>query len=318
MILILAALTGGKLAKQTLELIGAARQFGNDLAVTILVLGSGIDAAANEAARYADQVLVADTPALAAYDPAVWAAAIATIAREGEAKLIFLPGTRGGRELAPRLAVRLEAPLLEDVISLKRTGSQIEARRYSFLARVTETIAIDATIAVATIRPGAFAPASPLAVAAEQYEVDVEPTPSRIQRSDRQSEASSKVSLADAEIIVAGGRGIGSAEAFASLLLPLADTLGAAVGATRAVVDAGWRPYNEQIGQTGKTVQPRVYLAIGISGATQHLSGMNKSKTVIAINRDADAPIFSIADLGIVGDLATILPALTAELKKRA
>ena len=320
MILILAALTGTKLAKPTLELITAARQFSDDGEpdVTVLVLGSAIDAAANEAARYADQVLVADSPALAEYDPAIWAAAIATIAAEGEAKLILLPGTRGGRELAPRLAVRLEAPLLEDVITLKRSGSQIEAQRYTFLARVTESIATEAPVAVATIRPGAFAPASPLATPAEQYAVDVEPIPTRILRSDRQSEASAKVSLADAEIIVAGGRGLGSAEAFASLLIPLADTLGAAVGATRAVVDAGWRPYNEQIGQTGKTVQPKIYLAIGISGATQHLSGMNKSKLVIAINRDADAPIFSVADLGIVGDLAEILPALTAELDKRA
>ena len=318
MILVLAALSGGKLAKSTLELISAARQFDNALQVAALILGSGVDAAANEAAHYADQVLVADTPGFAVYDPAAWAAAVASIATEGEAKLILLPSTRSGRELAPRVAVRLEAPLLEDVISLKQSGSQTEAQRYSFLARVTETVATEAPIAVATVRPGAFLPAAPLARVAEQFEVEVEPVPTRVQRSDRQSEASAKVSLADAEIIVAGGRGLGSAAAFNSLLIPLADTLGAAVGATRAVVDAGWRPYHDQIGQTGKTVQPKLYLAIGISGATQHLSGMNKSRTVIAINRDADAPIFSVADLGIVGDLAHLLPALLAELKKRA
>ena len=133
---------------------------------------------------------------------------------------------------------------------------------------------------------------------------------------DERAETSASVSLDDAEIVVAGGRGVGSADNFGALVLPLAEALGAAVGATRAVVDAGWRPYAEQVGQTGKTVQPKVYVAVGISGATQHLSGMNKSKLIIVINKDADAPIFKIADYGLVGDVSAIVPALLEHIRK--
>jgi electron transfer flavoprotein alpha subunit len=158
--------------------------------------------------------------------------------------------------------------------------------------------------------------ATELAAPGEQFELELEITPSRVEKLDQRAEDTTGVSLTDAEIVVAGGRGVGSAEGFEKLVVPLAGALGAAVGATRAVVDAGWRPYTEQVGQTGKTVQPKIYIAVGISGATQHLSGMNKSKLVIAINKDEDSPIFKVADYGLVGDAAQLVPALLQQIRR--
>ncbi len=316
MILVVASHGEGRLQKVTYELVTAARAVAGADPVAILVLGDGVDAVAAEAVKLTDQVLVASQPALAVYRPEVWAQAVAFVAAEGEAKLVLVAGTRSGREYSPRVAVRLDAPLLEDVVSLSREGAGFTARRYSFLARVTETIAAEAAVIVASVKPGAFEPAAALAALGEQYEVELEPSASRVTTSDERVEASSRVSLDDAEIVVAGGRGVGSAENFDKLVLPLAETLGAAVGATRAVVDAGWRPYAEQVGQTGKTVSPKVYVAVGISGATQHLSGMNKSKLVVAINKDSDAPIFKVADYGLVGDVGVVVPALLDQLRK--
>jgi electron transfer flavoprotein alpha subunit len=320
MILIVVEHANGKVSKSTWEMVTAARELGREAPITALVLGSNIAPVAAEIARGVDQVLVADLPALAQYDPEVWSAAVAQIATEGEASVILIGGSRSGREYSPRVAVKLDAPLLEDVISLKANGETLTAQHYIYLARVTETIetvgGATGPIAVVTIKPGVFNPATPRAEVAEQFDVDLNlPTP-RLKITGKTAERSSRVSLVEAEIVVSGGRGVGSAEGFTQYVEALADQLGAAVGATRAIVDAGWRPYSEQVGQTGKTVQPKLYIAIGISGAVQHLSGMNKSKTIVAINRDAEAPIFKIADYGIVGDVPQLVPAILAELKK--
>ncbi|HLI77739.1 MAG TPA: electron transfer flavoprotein subunit alpha/FixB family protein [Acidobacteriaceae bacterium] len=316
MILVVASHADGRLQKVTYELVTAARAVAGDDPVAILVLGDKVDSVAAEATKLTDQVLVAAQPGLAQYRPELWAQAVAFVATEGEAKLVLVAGTRSGREYSPRVAVRLDAPLLEDVVALRREGAGFAAKRYSYLARVTESIAAEAPVVVVSVKPGAFEPAAALEAAGEQYEVEVELPKSRVTTSDERVESSTRVSLDDAEIVVAGGRGVGSAEKFDSLILPLAEALSAAVGATRAVVDAGWRPYAEQVGQTGKTVSPKVYLAVGISGATQHLSGMNKSKLVVAINKDADAPIFKVADYGLVGDVGTVVPALLEQLRK--
>jgi electron transfer flavoprotein alpha subunit len=327
MILLVVEHANGKVSKSTWEMVTAARELaqnmGREAPITALVLGSNVAPIAAEIARAADQVLVADLPALAQYDPELWSAAVAQIATEGEASVILIGGSRSGREYSPRVAVKLDAPLLEDVISLKAKGETssgngqlFEAQRYTYLARVTETIEAPGPIAVVTIKPGVFNPASPRAEAAEQFDVELNlPTP-RLKVTGKTAERSSRVSLTEADIVVSGGRGVGSAEGFTQYVEALADQLGAAIGATRAIVDAGWRPYSEQVGQTGKTVQPKLYIAIGISGAVQHLSGMNKSKTIVAINRDAEAPIFKIADYGIVGDVPQLIPAILAELKK--
>jgi electron transfer flavoprotein alpha subunit len=300
-----------------------AQDMGREAPITALVLGSNIAPIAAEIARAVDQVLVADLPALAQYDPELWSAAVAQITTEGEASVILIGGSRSGREYSPRVAVKLDAPLLEDVISLKISsetlgagGQILKAQRYTYLARVTETIEATGPIAVVTIKPGVFNPATPGAEAAEQFDADLNLPPPRLKVTGKTVERSSRVGLTEADIVISGGRGVGSAEGFTQYVEALADQLGAAVGATRAIVDAGWRPYSEQVGQTGKTVQPKLYIAIGISGAVQHLSGMNKSKTIVAINRDAEAPIFKIADYGIVGDVPQLIPAILDELKK--
>jgi electron transfer flavoprotein alpha subunit len=316
MILVVVECANGKTGKSTYEMVTAARQLGREGSVTALVLGSAVASVAAEVALVADQVLVADLPALADYDPELWAAAVAQIATEGEARAVLIGGSRSGREYSPRVAIKLNAPLLEDVISLKESGDALIAERYTYLARVTETIEAGSAVAVVSVKPGVFAAAAPGTVAAEQFDVDLNLPSRRLQVTGKTAERSSRISLTEAEIVVSGGRGVGSAEGFTQYVEGLADQLGAAVGATRAIVDAGWRPYSEQVGQTGKTVQPKVYIAVGISGAVQHLSGMNKSKVIVAINRDAEAPIFKITDYGIVGDVSQLVPAIIEELRK--
>jgi electron transfer flavoprotein alpha subunit len=316
MILIVVAQAEGKLSKASYELVTVAHQLRRQGPITALVLGSGIGGAASEAAHLVDQVLVADSPELAQYDAELWSAAVAQIAQEGEAHTVLIPASRAGREYSPRVAVKLDAPLLEDVIAVNDVDGSLQAERYSFLTRVTEKSEASAPIIVITVKSGAFQLASASASASEQFDVDLTLPKRRISITGRIKESTGRVSLTEAEVVVAGGRGVGSPEGFDQLVVGLADQIGAAVGATRAVVDAGWRPYAEQVGQTGKTVQPNVYIAVGISGAVQHLSGMNKSKVIVAINKDSEAPIFKIADYGIVGDVKMIVPAMIEALRK--
>ena len=316
MILLVVEYSNGKVSKSTLEMTTAARGMGREGPITLLVLGSGVATVAEQAALFADQVLVADKPELAQYDPEVWASAVAQIAREGEAHTVLIGGSRSGREYSPRVAVKLDAPLIEDAISLTDRNGALVAAHYTFLSRVTETVAAEGPVCVVTVKPGGFAAAQPASAAGEQYDAELNLPEPRLQVTGKTAEKSERISLADADLVVSGGRGVDSPEGFKQLVEALADQLGAAVGATRAIVDAGWRPYSEQVGQTGKTVQPKAYIAVGISGAVQHLSGMNKSKFIVAINKDANAPIFKIADYGIVGDVHQIIPAMITELRK--
>lgn len=315
MILFVAEHANGTLSKSAYELATAARGL-NRGDVTALVLGNGVASVASAAALIADQVLVGDSADLAHYDAEVWSAAVAQIAAEGEAEVVLIAGSRSGREYSPRVAVKLDAPLLEDVTSLKDEGGVVQAEHYTFLTRVTERVEAKAPVVVVTVKAGAFAVAAPGTAAAEQFDVDLELPKRRLLVTASTKEKTGRIALTEADIVVSGGRGVGTPEGFVALVEGLADQLGAAVGATRAVVDAGWRPYSEQVGQTGKTVQPKAYIAVGISGAVQHLSGMNKSKCIVAINKDGDAPIFKIADYGIVGDVKEIVPAMIQELRK--
>ncbi len=326
MILIVAEQTNGVLSKSAYEAAQAARQLQSELPdggeVTALVLGSNVAAAASAAGLIADQVLVADLPALAQYDAEVWSAAVAQIAREGEAQVVLIAGSRSGREYSPRVAVKLDAPLMEDVIRLhyEKSGEAgvgvLHAEHYTFLSRVTERFEAQAPVVVVTVKPGSFAAVAPGTTPAEQFDVDLELPQRRLKVTGSIKEKTERIALTEADVVVSGGRGVGTQEGFAQLVEGLADQLGAAVGATRAVVDAGWRSYSEQVGQTGKTVQPKLYVAVGISGAVQHLSGMNKSRCIVAINKDADAPIFKITDYGVVGDVKEIVPAMIAELRR--
>jgi electron transfer flavoprotein alpha subunit len=315
-ILIVAEHANGKLSKSAYELATAARGLKREGGVTALVLGSGVASVAAAAALVVDQVLVADSAELAQYDAEVWSAAMAQIATEGEAEVVLIAGSRSGREYSPRVAVKLDAPLLEDVTSLKDEGGVLHAEHYTFLTRVTERVEAKAPVVVVTVKAGAFVVAPPRNAAAEQFDVDLQLPKRRLVVTASTKEKTGRIALTEADIVVSGGRGVGTPEGFVDLVEGLADQLGAAVGATRAVVDAGWRPYSEQVGQTGKTVQPKAYIAVGISGAVQHLSGMNKSKCIVAINKDGDAPIFKIADYGIVGDVKEIVPAMIQELRK--
>lgn len=316
MILIVVEHANGKVSKSTYEMVTCARELGREGPLSALVLGSATITVANEVSLLVDQVLVADHADLAQYDPEVWATAVVQIASEGEANTVVIGGSRSGREYSPRVAVKLDAPLLEDVVRVTAKEGAVSAERYTYLARVTETVEANSPLIVITPKQAAFAAAVPGTQAAEQFDVDISVPQRRVQITGKSLEKTSRISLADAEVVVAGGRGVGSAEGFKTLVEALADELGAAVGATRALVDAGWRPYSEQVGQTGKTVQPKAYIAIGISGAVQHLSGMGKSKCIVAINKDAEAPIFKVADYGIVGDVNQIVPAMIAAIRK--
>jgi electron transfer flavoprotein alpha subunit len=303
-----------KLSKSTYEMVSAARGLGIDVAV--LVLGSGVDAVAAEAAALVERVLTVDAAELAQYDAELWATAVAQVAKSEEASVVLVGGSRSAREYSPRVAVKLEAPLLEDVVSLTSDGATLVAEHYTFLTRVTEKVSAEAPVVVVSVKPGAFAKAEVAVAQGQIKSVSVSLPAKRFKATPHTAAKSARIALTEAAVVVSGGRGVGSPEGFTATVEALADQLGGAVGATRAIVDAGWRPYEEQVGQTGKTVQPKLYIAVGISGAVQHLSGMNKSGIIVAINKDKDAPIFKVADFAIAGDVSEVVPAVLAELRK--
>jgi electron transfer flavoprotein alpha subunit len=222
-----------------------------------------------------------------------------------------------GRDLAPRVAARLRLPVATDVISAKWDGGALVAEKPGYTGKVIATLVLNASPALVSVRPGAFVAAeSPGAGRVEALALPVDPGSARVKVTQTIAGDSAKLDLGEAPVIVAGGRGLKEAKNF-SLLEDLAAAFGnAAVGATRAVTDDGWRPHADQIGQTGRLVSPDLYIAVGISGAIQHLAGMRTSRTIVAINRDKDAPIFKVADYGIVGDSLEIVPALTAAVRQ--
>lgn len=302
----------GGLKKTAAELVAAARDLGGQ--VTGLVVGADPRGAAEELARYLPSV-VALRGDLATAEAV--AAAVAERARALGAEVVLFAADRLGLSAAPRVAVKLGGALLEDVTAVSREGGALRAKRLSYLSRVTETVESAASPVVVSVKPGALTPAEPAAAAGSvSVEEASEPADPRKRVGARTAAQGARLPLEEARVVVAGGRGLGSAERFQQVVEPLAEVLGGSVGATRAVVDAGWRPYSEQVGQTGKTVSPELYVALGISGAVQHLSGMNRSKVIVAVNKDADAPIFKVADYGIVGDVEVAGPALLAAVEE--
>jgi electron transfer flavoprotein alpha subunit len=312
---------GGELRKVALEAVAAARKLADAEGgeVHALLIGApGIASKAEQLARHgADAVLVVEHPALANHSAEVAAATAAARAKEGGYSAIVLSASAQGRDLAPRVAAKLGVPLAADVLALERGSNGITARHPGYASKVIRTLTLTATPAVISLRPGAVTPVeNAKAGRVEALKPAIEPSAARVVVKEVVQGRSGRPDLADAPVIVSGGRGLRAAENF-KLVEELADAFGnAAVGCTRAVADDGWRPQSDQIGQTGRTVSPNLYVAVGISGAIQHLAGMRTAKTIVAINRDKEAPIFKVADYGIVGDALEVVPALTAAVRE--
>jgi electron transfer flavoprotein alpha subunit len=238
-------------------------------------------------------------------------------ARSGGYRAVVMSASQQGRDLAPRVAAKLAAPLASDVISVELQGDALIARKPVYAGKVIATLSVSGSPAVVTLRPGQITPVANAKVGrVEAAQPAVDPSTSRVVVKELVQQSRGRPDLGEAPVIVAGGRGLKAPENF-KLVEELADAFGnAAVGATRAVTDEGWRPHSDQIGQTGRSVSPDLYVAVGISGAIQHLAGMRTSKTIVAINKDKEAPIFKVADYGIVGDVFEIVPALTQAVRE--
>ena len=314
-VLVLVDSVDGKVKKATLELLTAARQLGEPAAV---VAGAPGTAAAlkDQLAEYgAAKIYVAESDDIMSYAVAPKAEALAAAAEQASPAAVLLSSTPDNKEIAARTALKLDSGLLYDAVGVDGDGN---ATQQIFGAAITVTSKVKKGTPVITVRPNSFAP-EPASGAAEEVALSLTVSDSGKAAKVVDSvveEKGSRPQLSDASVVVSGGRGIGNADNFA-IIEKLADSLGAAVGASRAVVDAGWVPHSMQVGQTGVTVSPQLYIAVGISGAIQHRAGMQTSKTIVAINKDPEAPIFELADYGVVGDLFQVAPQLTDEIAKR-
>ncbi len=307
-----------KFKKSSYEAVRAARRIADELGggFTALVIGNGILEVAKELGQYgAERVLAVDDPLLARHSNTAYAKVIADVARKEGATCIVMAGSQMGKDLAPRVAVKLDGAVAADCVALKVENGDIVATRPVYAGKALIDVRVKTATKIFTLRPNVFT-ASPGSTTAKVEQIQAALNPQDFGSVVTETKvARGRPDVTEADIVVSGGRGMKGPENF-FLIEQLADALGAGVGASRAVVDAGWRPHDEQVGQTGKTVSPTMYVACGISGAVQHLAGMSSSKYIVAINKDKDAPIFQIADYGIVGDVFEILPELTVELKK--
>jgi electron transfer flavoprotein alpha subunit len=317
-VLVFAEQRDGKIKKSSGEAVRAARTIADQLHGTCIALtiGSGVAASAGELGLFgAARVLAIDSTALSHHSNTAWAKIIARSAMEEKAEIVILSASQMGKDLAPRVAVKLNAGLAPDCIALRVENSEVIATRPVYAGKALADVKVKTPVKVFTLRPNVFtASASGAAAPVEKRDPAVDEKDFGSMVTDVKV-ASGRPDVTEADSIVSGGRGMKGPDKF-HLIEELADVLGAGVGASRAVVDAGWRPHDEQVGQTGKTVSPTLYIACGISGAVQHLAGMSSSKYIVAINKDKDAPIFQVADYGIVGDVFDVLPELTVQLKK--
>jgi electron transfer flavoprotein alpha subunit len=311
----------GELRKTALEAVTAAKRLAGEMGGevhAVLIGGPGVEEAASELGRYgADRVFVAAHEALANYAPDGYRAVVVEFLKEHGCDVAIFPGSAMGKDLAPRVAARMETGYAADCTALDVEGGEVVATRPRYAGKVFSRVRFGGKPAVITVRPNVFTPVeNPAAGDVTTLDAAVDPSTFGVVVREVRAAAGEKMDVSEAPTIVAGGRGLRDPEQF-RLLEELAEALGnAAVGASRAVVDAGWRPHGEQVGQTGKTVAPTLYFAVGISGAIQHLAGMRTSKFIVAINKDPEAPIFKVADYGIVGDLFEVLPRLTEEVRK--
>ncbi|MCI0341457.1 MAG: electron transfer flavoprotein subunit alpha/FixB family protein [Planctomycetales bacterium] len=318
-VLVLAEQRQGQFRRAAFETVREGARLAGQLGAPLHVaaLGSGIEKSAAALGGYgATKVLVVEGDAYTAYLGEAWAAAAAEVAKRVSARTLLLAATSLGKDLAPQVAARLGAGLVADCVALAVTDGEIEATRPVFAGKARVRVRSAGAPLVLTLRPNVFPAGNPTGPPAAVERVEVPPCPARSRVVGVETAAGRTVDLTEASIIVSGGRGMGGPENY-RILEELAREIGAVVGASRASVDAGWRPHSDQVGQTGKTVSPNLYLAVGISGAIQHLAGMRTSKVIVAINKDPEAPIFKVADYGIVGDLFEVVPALTEAVRKR-
>jgi electron transfer flavoprotein alpha subunit len=295
---------------------GLAESLGGS-AEALVLGGPGASAEAAGLGRFgAATVIVAEHEALADYHPEAYAGVVVEHVKAGDYASVLFPATTLGKDLAPRVAATLDVPLATDVTAVEVEGDRVVFERPVYAGKAFVKLEIDTTPALASLRPNVFAATEGGGEATvSTVTPSLDPGNWKVNVLERKRSEGGALDVAAASIIVSGGRGMKDPSNW-NLLEDLRNALGpsAALGASRAVVDAGWRPHGEQVGQTGKTVAPTLYIAVGISGAIQHLAGMRTSQTIVAINRDADAPIFNVADYGIVGDLFEIVPRLTAEV----
>ena len=316
-VLVVAEHLHGKFPKTTLVGLAAGKQAaglagGKCIAA---VLGQGIDALADELSEYGVDVVAVDGPAFAHYLADAHTAALAEIAQQKGVETVVAAATAVGKDLLPRLAARLGAGMASDVTGIVDAS---HFKRPMYAGNAIATVEIAGTPRVVSVRTTAFdaaAKATPKGTV-EKLAVTPDPAHGRMQFVEFAETKSDRPVLTEARIVCSGGRGLKNGENFTTYLEPLCDALGAAMGASRAAVDAGFVPNDLQVGQTGKVVAPALYIAVGISGAIQHLAGMKDSKVIVAINKDEEAPIFQIADYGLVADLFKAVPELTEEVKK--
>ena len=320
-VLAIAEQRNGAFRKVTYEIVSEGRRLADQLGSELLVilLGSGINGLSNELAHYgADKVLVGDNEIFKNYSSEGYTKTIVEAVKNVDPEIILLPASSFGKDLGPRLAAHLDVGLATDCVKLKLENGKLHAMRPMYAGKVLAEHQLLASPQMASLRPNNFVvsePDSSKTAAVEPITVPVSAGDLKALVKEFVSGEGGKIELTEADIIVSGGRGMKGPENY-KILEELADLLNAAVGASRSAVDADWRPHSDQVGQTGKTVSPNLYIACGISGAIQHLAGMSSSKCIVAINKDPEAPIFQRADYGIVGDLFEVVPKLTEELKK--
>jgi electron transfer flavoprotein alpha subunit len=318
-----AELKDGAVKKVASELLGAARKVAEargGARVAAVLLGSGVARLAPELGRRGvGSLLVADDPVLEDYRTEPYARVLADAVRAKGPSAVLFPASLQGKDLSARLAGKLDAPLATDCTSLDEVGADsLTVTRPVYSGKARARVRLTGPVQLASFRPNVLPPADaqPAAAQVERLPVRVDRAAAdRVVVKERLAARAGALELTEAPIIVSGGRGMKGPENF-GLLEALAGVLHAAVGASRAAVDAGWRDHSAQVGQTGKTVSPNLYIACGISGSIQHMAGMGSSKYIVAINRDPEAPIFKVADYGIVGDLFEVVPKLTEAFKK--
>ncbi len=301
--------------KVSFEAVSEGRRLADALGadLTAVVLGSGIESLAAELEKYGpNKILLADDPALADYTTDAYTNVIADLSQTVDPALIVLGASAQGKDLSARLAARLDAGLAMDCTAIRLDDGKLTITRPMFGGKIFADVEIDGALQIAAIRPNVM-DITEVAKECVTEKPAVQVGDVKTTIVDKSMDIGDKIELTEADIVVSGGRGTGGD--FATIE-QLAAALGGAVGASRSAVDEGWRPHSDQVGQTGKVVSPGLYVACGISGAIQHLAGMSTSKYIVAINKDPEAPIFSKADVGIVGDLFEMVPAITEEMKK--